>query len=251
MNAWAGVDKALVTEIPGTTRDVVEAGILYRHRFALFIYVIVCLDLSIKGVLVKLLDTAGIRKGIDKVEQMGIERAAATAKGADLIIMVMDLEEGWTDQDALVFSSLWSTGITSQSKKSPPGILVANKTDKTQKKTPSLPIMVSELMESVVLTSAKKKSGLEDLDKAVLKFLGEDESRVGGMAWAVNERQSEALFRAYESLGRLTESIESSLPLDCWTIDLREALLALGEVNGEDLKEEILDNIFNRFCIGK
>lgn len=92
----------------------------------------VSLDLSIKGVPVKLLDTAGIREGSDIVEQMGIERASATARGADLVLMVMDYSEGWTDSDALVFSSLWGNGTSTNGKKlNITGILVANKIDKT------------------------------------------------------------------------------------------------------------------------
>jgi len=73
----------------------------------------------------------------------------------------------------------------------------------------------------------------------------------GGVSWAVNDRQSEALTRAYESLVQVQESIDSQLPLDFWTIDLRSATLALGEVCGADVAEEILDDIFSRFCIGK
>lgn len=91
-------------------------------------------DLSIEGVPVKVLDTAGIREGSDRVEQIGIERASATARGADLVLMVMDYSEGWTESDALVFSSLWGTGRTRiEAKSNIAGILVANKTDKTSK----------------------------------------------------------------------------------------------------------------------
>jgi len=112
-------------------------------------------------------------------------------------------------------------------------------------------LRVSETFESVVLTSAMLGTGIDVLDQAVLDCVGAQRHTSNGVAWAINERQSEALFRAHESLARMTESIKNELPMDLWTIDLREALLCLGEVDGEDLKEEVLDNIFNRFCIGK
>eukprot|EP00210_Caulerpa_lentillifera_P008120 g7754.t1 len=235
MNAWCGIDKAIVTDIPGTTRDVIEA------------------DLSVKGVPVKLLDTVGIRKGSDIVEQMGIDRASATAKGADVVLMVMDYSEGWTESDLLVFTSLWGEGSSAKTKKPHMSdILVANKIDKSKDTNlPSLPLRVSETFESVVLTSAKLNKGIEDLDQAVLDCVGAESQVGGGVAWTINERQSEALFRAHESLSRMTESIKEELPMDLWTIDLREAILCLGEVSGENLKEELLDNIFKRFCIGK
>lgn len=118
-------------------------------------------------------------------------------------------------------------------------------------KVPSLPLLVSETFKTIVLTSALRNNGIEDLGEAVIAAT-EDASVVeGGVSWAVNERQSEALFRAHASLGHVVESITDEMPMDLWTIDLRDALLALGEVRGEDIKEEVLDNVFSRFCIGK
>ena len=127
MNAWCGVSKAIVTDIPGTTRDVIEAGKVSSWTSHHLHECITWSDLSIDGVPVTLLDTAGIHEGSDTVEKIGIERASSTARGADLIVMVMDVSEGWTDGDAAVFQSLWGDGSHIR----PPAILAANKTDKT------------------------------------------------------------------------------------------------------------------------
>ena len=118
-------------------------------------------------------------------------------------------------------------------------------------KLPSLPLTVSETFESIILTSALQHEGLDDLNAAVMKTIEQESVIAGGVAWAINERQSEALFRSHASMERVVESIKNELPMDLWTIDLRDALLSLGEVSGEDIKEEILDNVFQRFCIGK
>jgi tRNA modification GTPase len=89
------------------------------------------------------------------------------------------------------------------------------------------------------------------LDAALLKLAGAPQLAAGGVSWSVNERQAEALIRAHEALGAVGESIQADMPLDCWTVDLRAALLALGEVSGEGVGEEVLDAVFSKFCIGK
>lgn len=90
-----------------------------------------------------------------------------------------------------------------------------------------------------------------DLREALLKLAGAPELTPGGIAWAINERQSEALTRALEALQRVEESVQGGLPIDFWTIDLRAGLMALGEVSGDDVTEQVLDTVFSKFCIGK
>lgn len=118
-------------------------------------------------------------------------------------------------------------------------------------KSLSLPLLAKETFTAVVKTSATTRDGLPDLDAAVLKLAGAPQLAAGGVSWSVNERQAEALVRAHEALMTVVESIEAEMPLDCWTIDLRSALIALGEVTGQGVGEEVLDSIFSRFCIGK
>eukprot|EP00878_Enallax_costatus_P030672 GHUV01033444.1.p2 GENE.GHUV01033444.1~~GHUV01033444.1.p2 ORF type:complete len:144 (-),score=19.06 GHUV01033444.1:685-1116(-) len=105
----------------------------------------------------------------------------------------------------------------------------------------SLPLLAKETFKAIVSTSAKTRDGLA----------GAPQLAAGGVSWSVNERQAEALVRAHEALMAVVESIEADMPLDCWTIDLRSALIALGEVTGQGVGEEVLDSIFSKFCIGK
>jgi tRNA modification GTPase len=114
-----------------------------------------------------------------------------------------------------------------------------------------LPLLAKETFQAVVQTSALTRDGLPDLDAALLKLAGAPQLAAGGVSWSVNERQAEALIRAHEALGAVGESIQADMPLDCWTVDLRAALLALGEVSGEGVGEEVLDAVFSKFCIGK
>ncbi|KAF8061319.1 mnmE [Scenedesmus sp. PABB004] len=250
LNAWSRTDRAIVTDIAGTTRDVLEAG------------------LTVGGVPVTLLDTAGIRDSADAVEQLGVERSAAAARAADVVVMVIDAAAGWTQEDREIFEALWGApgggggGGGGGAGVRGPALLVANKSDLAGAarrgaaaaragKALSLPLLAKETFAAVVPTSAVTRDGLPDLDAALLALAGAPQLAGGGVSWAVNERQAEALVRAHEALGAVGESVAGGLPLDCWTIDLRAALLALGEVSGQGVSEEVLDSVFARFCIGK
>lgn len=224
LNALSGSEKAIVTPIAGTTRDVVEASFV------------------IDGIPITLLDTAGVRDSMDEVERIGVDRSLATAKGADIVIMVCDISDGWTVEDE---------GIMDKVSSSCPGmsLLVVNKCDIGG--VAGIPQSAKKVFSHIVETSASTGEGLFELKEAVLKLSGATQLAPGGVAWAVNERQAEALTRAGEALARVRSSSEDALPVDFWTIDLRSALLALGEVSGEEVSEEVLGTIFSRFCIGK
>lgn len=246
LNAWTRTNRAIVTDIAGTTRDVLEAGLV------------------VGGVPITLLDTAGIRESIDVVEKLGVERSQAAAATADIVVMVIDANAGWTDEDGVIFKSLWGDGAGSSScAVKGLSLLVANKHDLVANSVEQpigaskeilLPLVCRETFSGPpIRTSARTREGLEDLEQALLKVAGAPQlaSGGGGISWAVNERQGEALVRAHESLMRVTDSIKGELPIDFWTIDLRSCIISLGEVTGDEVTEEILDNIFSRFCIGK
>eukprot|EP00775_Hariotina_reticulata_P008308 gene8308-8493_t len=235
LNSWTGTNRAIVTDIAGTTRDVLEAGLV------------------VSGVPVTLLDTAGIRASTDTVEQLGVERSTAAAVAADIVIMVMDAAAGWTDADGEIFDALWGRqGPTSSScKVKGPALLVANKQDLAGNKPLQLPLLAKETFQQVVPTSAVTAEGLPQLNSTLLQLAGAPQLAGGGVSWAVNERQAEALIRAHEALMAVADSIAGELPLDCWTIDLRAALIALGEVSGQGVSEQVLDSVFSKFCIGK
>jgi tRNA modification GTPase len=204
-------------------------------------------------VAVTLLDTAGMRDSADTVEQLGVERSAAAAAAADVVVMVVDGSQGWTDADGEVFDSLWGKegAASSACRVKGPALLVANKSDLAAGRALPLPLLPKEVFQAVVPTSALTRDGLPQLDAALLQLAGAPQLAAGGVSWAVNERQAEALVRAHEALSAACGSIAAGMPLDCWTIDLRAALLALGDVGGEGVSEQVLDAVFSKFCIGK
>ncbi|CAL6396929.1 unnamed protein product [Bathycoccus prasinos] len=276
LNRWTKSERSIVTDVEGTTRDVVEATV------------------NVSGVKVTLLDTAGIRgvssrsssnssnsngssgsddsnkeeetEIIDKVEAVGIERSKIAARGADLCVFVLDASRGWERADETVWREALDVAKNV--------IFVANKMDditenasliEDMKSDPSgkmKPFLTNRLrvpeyvldkctLSNVVFLSAKEGFGIEDLESKVSNAFESGLSSVEGDAYFVSSRQSEALKHAVEAMERVKESALNDLPVDFWTIDLREAAVALGEVTGEDVSEDILGTIFERFCIGK
>ena len=308
LNAWSRSDKAIVTDIAGTTRDVVEASVV------------------VAGVPVTLLDTAGIRSDTrgDAVEAIGVERSLAAAKGADAVLLVVDARSGWADEDREVWerlvdvnaskneseetatfededafgknefenararlyatrgglerfagterdasrewndsndafhleSSFSETVNESDSERRVPLLLALNKTDAVPEKErknvkADVPRDVLDASDAVVETSAVTRAGLDALETALATIVGAGEIEAEGAQWAANQRQAEALRVAAAALARLAETVQDGLPVDFWTIDLREAAAALGEITGEDIAEDVLDVVFTKFCIGK
>lgn len=220
LNAWSRSDRAIVTNLPGTTRDVVES------------------QLVVKGIPVQVLDTAGIRETEDRVEKIGVERSRSAARAADLVLLTIDAAEGWTADDETIYQQISDRPI----------VLIANKIDLIGE-TPQLPPL--ENLVKIVKTSAAQQQGIETLEDAILDAVHAGDLQAGNLDLAINQRQSAALTRAKTALEQVQVTIENQLPLDFWTIDLRGAIQALGEITGEEVTESVLDRIFSRFCIGK
>ncbi|PSN19332.1 tRNA uridine-5-carboxymethylaminomethyl(34) synthesis GTPase MnmE [filamentous cyanobacterium CCP5] len=218
LNAWSRSDRAIVTNLPGTTRDIVES------------------QLVVGGIPVQVLDTAGIRTGTDQVEEMGIERSRRAAQSADLVLLAIDASAGWTDDDQILYDTV----------KDRPLMLVMNKVDLV-KDLPTLPDTASP----VVYTAASHNQGIESLEQALLKTVHANQVSASNLDLAVNQRQAAALTQAQISLEQIQTTIANQLPLDFWTIDLRAAIHALGQITGDEITESMLDEIFSRFCIGK
>jgi tRNA modification GTPase len=220
LNAWSRSDRAIVTPLPGTTRDVVES------------------QLVVGGIPVQVLDTAGIRDTSDVVEQIGVARSRAAAQAADLVLLTIDAQLGWTEVEAALYAQLGS--ITT--------IVVVNKIDLVQ--TPphlDLPPGISAVVE----TAAAIDLGIDRLEAAIIAIVTGGKLHAANIDIAINQRQAAALIRAQTALKQVLTTIDSQFPFDFWTIDLREAIRALGEVTGEEVTESVLDRIFSRFCIGK
>lgn len=219
LNAWSRSDRAIVTDLPGTTRDVVES------------------QLVVGGIPVEVLDTAGIRETEDQVEKIGVARSRQAAEKADLILHTIDAEQGWTQEDDLIYEQV----------KSRPLILVINKTDLA---SPSQ-IKFPEAIKQKVYTAVTQSQGIEELETAILSLIQQGNLSAANSDFAINQRQAAALTRAKTALQHVLETIDQQLPFDFWTIDLRSAIQALGEITGEEVTESMLDRIFSRFCIGK
>lgn len=221
LNAWSQCDRAIVTELPGTTRDVVES------------------QLVVGGIPVQVLDTAGIRETADFVEKIGVERSLRSAQAADLVLLTIDASGGWTVDDQEIYEQVQHR----------PLILVINKIDLVETMEASLPY--PHTISHVVTTAAAYNQGLEALEKAILETVQAEKVQAADLDLAINQRQAAALTRAKTSLEQVQATIAQQLPLDFWTIDLRGAIQALGEITGEEVTESVLDRIFSRFCIGK
>jgi tRNA modification GTPase len=219
LNAWSKSDRAIVTDLPGTTRDVIES------------------TLVVEGIPIQVLDTAGIRETADTVEKIGVERSRIAAQEADLILLTVDAFQGWTNQDREIYLQV-------QHK---PLVLVINKVDLASPQSLNYP----QEIEYAVSTSAARHQGITDLETAIINLAHQGKVMAANPEVAVNQRQASALTRARVALKQVQETISDRLPLDFWTIDLREAIQALGEITGEGVTESVLDRIFSRFCIGK
>jgi len=218
LNAWSRCDRAIVTDLPGTTRDVVES------------------QLVVRGIPVQVLDTAGIRETQDQVEKIGVERSLHCAQVADLVLLTIDADSGWTAGDQEIYKHV----------KHRPLILVINKIDLASAETVHYPAPISH----IVTTAAAQNQGIEALEQAILNTV-QAGIQAANMDLAINQRQAAALTQAKTSLQQVQATIAQQLPLDFWTIDLRGAIQALGEITGEEVTESVLDRIFSQFCIGK
>ena len=219
LNAWSRSDRAIVTELPGTTRDVVES------------------QLVVGGIPVQVLDTAGIRDTADTVEKIGVERSRHAAAAADLVLLTVDATDGWTSADEAIYQQVQHR----------PLILVINKTDLAAAAAVDYPASINQ----VVSTAAAHSQGIEQLEQAILVCVQADNLNAANLEIAINQRQAAALIHAKTALEQVQQTIDDELPLDFWTIDLRSAVQALGEITGEEVTESVLNRIFSRFCIGK
>lgn len=219
LNAWCRCDRAIVTDLPGTTRDVVES------------------QLVVGGIPVQVLDTAGIRETEDQVEQIGVTRSHQAAQSADLVLLTIDASAGWTSDDQHLYQAFQNL----------PMILIINKVDLVPKEK----VIYPDAIPQVVSTIAAQNQGISELETAILETVQTQSLQAANLDWAINQRQAAALQKAQTALEYVQGAIADQLPLDFWTIDLRGAIQALGEITGEDIAESVLDRIFSRFCIGK
>ena len=218
LNALAGYDRAIVTDIPGTTRDTVE------------------IDVELAGLPFRLIDTAGLRDSADPIEQMGVERSRTAMGQADLIWVLCDGASAFTEEDR---------ELLEQAKQLAPTILVWTKSDLDSAPVPE----ISDDLP-VVEISSKAGEGLDKLEQVSAAFFPKGEDQPYGQL-LTNQRQEDAVRRAKDAVVRAAQALEMGVTPDALLTDVEEALAALGELTGQSVREDITQRIFERFCVGK
>jgi tRNA modification GTPase len=217
LNALLKQNRAIVTEVPGTTRDVLEEY------------------LNVSGIPIRILDTAGIRHTHDAVEQEGVRRSLAAIESADIVLVVLDGSENLKDEDQRVLKEV--------ERKS--AIAVINKSDLPRK------LAVLDRPQMQVSLSCCTGDGLDNLKRIVSDMVKQGTVRAREHAWAVNLRHKCSLEQTMISLEKSLESINAGLSPEFIAVDFRDALDSLGLIIGATYTEDILERIFNDFCIGK
>lgn len=220
LNRLLQEERAIVTDVPGTTRDVLEEWI------------------TLRGVPVCLVDTAGIRETDDTVEKIGVSRARRYLDRADIILAVIDGSRPLTDEDKDILQSAADKNV----------IIVLNKTD-----LPS--VMTSQDLSTygfpICPISASTGDGLEELKDRLLQEVLKGGFTDGPSALLTNTRHIELVRQSAEALERARQSLQDGMPLDCAVIDIRQAWDTLGSITGDTVHDDIVEEIFSRFCLGK
>ncbi len=213
LNLLSKKERAIVTDLPGTTRDLLQSEII------------------LQGIPITLVDTAGIRDTKDEIEKIGVTLSQSALDSADMVVLVFDISTGWTKQDQMLLERI---------PRGTPTLLLGNKAD--------IKIQPTSIQPDAII-SARTGDGEQEMIQALLKLCGGCET--GGLEIALNQRQLDLVKIAVNSLENIEEVARQNLPWDFWTIDLRDAIYKLGELTGEEINEALLDRIFSKFCIGK
>lgn len=221
LNSLVGEEKAIVTNIAGTTRDIIEESI------------------NLGGINLNIIDTAGIRDTSDTVEQIGVERAKKYANSADLIIYVVDSSTELDSNDESILELL-------RDKKA---IILLNKTDLLAKTTSDI---LKEKTDSIIIpVSVKAEKGLDALENTIKDMFISGDIEFNDEIYITNVRQKALIKEAYESISLVKKSINDNMPEDFYSIDLTSAYEALGMVIGEAVEDDLVNEIFSKFCMGK
>ena len=221
LNVLLGEERAIVTDIAGTTRDTLEE------------------EIQIHGISLQVVDTAGIRDTQDKVEKIGVEKALSYAEDADLILYVADAAARLDENDLRIMDKIRDKKV----------IVLLNKMD--LKAVTSEKDIKKILDKPVIPVSAKEESGIDLLENTIKEMFYEGNLSFNDEVYITNLRQKAALEAALESIERVEESICMQMPEDFFSIDLMSAYEELGNITGESVGEDLINEIFGRFCMGK
>ena len=221
LNAILKEDRAIVTEYEGTTRDTIEEFV------------------NINGIPLKLIDTAGIRETENEVEKIGIEKSIKYAKEADLVILIIDGSKDLSKEDIEILNIV-------NPKKT---IIILNKIDLEQKIDENTPEIVK--FNNIIKISALKKEGIDKLYEKINDLFNFNQVNVDNDIVITNERHKIQIQKAIQNLNKAIKSLSINMPIDIVAIGLKDVLSDLGEITGEEASEEIINEIFARFCLGK
>ena len=221
LNVLVGEDRAIVTDIAGTTRDVLEESI------------------QLNGISLNIMDTAGIRDTEDVVEKIGVDKAKSYANDADLIIYVVDASRELDENDFDIIHMI-------QDKKA---VVLLNKSDLDTVVTENM--IKSHIEKPILSISAKEESGIKELEDTLKDMFFQGEISFNDEVYITNIRHKTALQDAYDSLIKVNVSIENNMPEDFYSIDLLDAYESLGSITGETIGEDLVNEIFSKFCMGK
>lgn len=222
LNALVQKDRAIVTDIPGTTRDVIEDY------------------LNVRGIPVRLMDTAGIRATEDMIEQIGVNKSRQAIEEADLVILLLDVTAGITDEDLNVYENIKNRKF----------IILVNKEDLEERRITRADLAHYFKGARIIHGSVREDTGLEEMEEAIEAMVIQGAGEDSGLEIMLNIRQQDALERALRHVKDLLENLQT-VSLDCLGVDAWGALECLAEITGKGLREEVLDRIFRDFCIGK
>lgn len=221
LNLLLGEDRAIVTDVAGTTRDTLEEQIV------------------MDDVLLTIVDTAGIRDTVDEVERIGVERAKRQAADADLVLFVVDGSEGLTEEDELCLKEISDKQV----------IVICNKQDLSQ--LISAEELAARTHQVVIPLSARTGEGKAELSQEICRRFYEGKISMDDDSYLANERHRQAFEETVRSLKLVKQSIEDGMPEDFFSVDLMNAYENLGKVIGESVGEDLINEIFGRFCMGK
>lgn len=221
LNSLVHENKAIVTDIPGTTRDVIEEYV------------------NVRGVPLKLVDTAGIRETEDIVERIGVERSRAVLKEADLILLVLNNSAELTHEDELLFEAVKGMDV----------IVIINKTDLPRKI--DLDRVKQIGAKQIVSTSLLEDQGIDDLEEAIASLFFKGTLELGDLTYVSNARHIALLGQALQAIESSIEAIEAGIPIDLVQIDFTKAWELLGEIIGESVQDGLINQLFSQFCLGK
>ncbi|PGL72808.1 tRNA uridine-5-carboxymethylaminomethyl(34) synthesis GTPase MnmE [Bacillus sp. AFS055030] len=222
LNTLVQESKAIVTDIPGTTRDVIEEYV------------------NVRGVPLRLVDTAGIRETKDVVEAIGVERSKKVLNLADLVLFVLNNNEQLSEEDRKLFGEMSGKDV----------IVIINKTDLSQKlDMDEVKALVGNA--TIVTTSLKEERGIDDLEKAIANLYFEGQIEAQDLTYLSNARHIALLKQSEQTINDAIEAMKNGMPIDLVQIDLTRAWELLGEIVGDTVQESLINQLFSQFCLGK